>query len=289
MAEFDQVDVLAVDPDPKVRENVETVLREAGFSNPRLGAGLDDITDGVGQATPDFLLCGAEFPDGDICEVLVMLRHGVVGENPFLSIAVLSSDAGSQKALDALEWGADFALGVPSNADALRQRLETHFEARRPFIVTTEYTGPDRREDVERASKIPQVEVPHILKAKATGGSLDGMREAIDATMTDFNSQKLARHVDQVDYLIKRVGPDLMVGELDEPVRLFLEKLMFVAEDLGRRVEGTPHAGLSDLCRGLLQVTDAIHAGQTGPRTKDVNHLLGLAQKLATDFTAQTA
>ena len=239
MAEFDQVDVLAVDPDPKVRENVETVLREAGFSNPRLGAGLDDLTDGVGQATPDFLLCGAEFPDGDICEVLVMLRHGVVGENPFLSIAVLSSDAGSQKALDALEWGADSTLGVPSNADALRQRLETHFEARRPFIVTTEYTGPDRREDVERASKIPQVEVPHILKVKATGGSLDGMREAINATMTDFNSQKLARHVDQVDYLIKRVGPDLMVGELDESVCLFLEKLMFVAEDLARIIRET--------------------------------------------------
>ena len=91
MAEFDQVDVLAVDPDPKVRENVETVLREAGFSNPRLGAGLDDITDGVGQATPDFLLCGAEFPDGDICEVLVMLRHVVVGENPFLSNWVSTS------------------------------------------------------------------------------------------------------------------------------------------------------------------------------------------------------
>jgi len=289
MAEFDQADVLLVDPDQKVREHVKTVLREAGFSNLRLGATLDVITDSVGEATPDFLLCGAEFPDGDICEALVMLRHGVVGDNPFLSIAVLSRDAGSQRALDAMEWGADFVLGLPSNADALRQRLGAHFEARKPFIVTTEYMGPDRRQDIERASKIPQVEVPNVLKVKAAGGSLDGMREAIKATMTDFNMQKLARHVDQVDYLIKRIGPDLMVGEADESVRLFLEKLMFVAEDLGHRVEGTPYAGLSDLCRGLLQVTDAIHSRQAGPRAKDVNLLLGLAQRLAADFAAQTA
>ena len=219
---------------------------------------------------------------------MVMLRHGVVGDNPFLSIAVLSHDAGSQRALDAMEWGADFALAVPSNADALRQCLETHFKARKPFIVTTEYMGPDRRQDVQRASKIPQAEVPHVLKVKAARGSMDGMREAIEATMADFNAQKLARHVDQVDYLIKRVGPDLMVGEVDESVRLFLEKLMFVAEDLGRRVEGTPHAGLSDLCRGLLQVTDAIYSRQAGPRTKDVKRMIGLAQKLATDFAAET-
>jgi hypothetical protein len=36
------------------------------------------------------------------------------------------------------------------------------------------------------------------------------------------------------------------------------------------------------------QVTDAIHAKQASPRSKDVNLLLGLAQKLATDFSAQT-
>ena len=286
MAKFDQANVLLVDPDPKVREHVKTVLREAGFSDLRLGATLGDIAKGVGEATPDFLLCGAEFSDGDICETLVMVRHGVVGENPFLSIAVLSQDAGSQKALDAMEWGVDFALGVPTNADGLRQRLEAHFETRNPFIVTTEYMGPDRRQDIDRASKILQVEVPHVLKVR--GESLDGMREAIEATMTDFNMQKLARHVDQVDFLIKRIGPDLMVGEADESVRLFLEKLMFVAEDLGSRVEGTPYAVLSSTCRGLLQVTDAIHARQASPRTKDVNLLLGLAQKLATDFAAQT-
>ena len=60
MAEFDQVNVLVVDPDAKVREGVETVLREAGFSNLRLGATLDDITDGVGEATPDLAVyCAA--------------------------------------------------------------------------------------------------------------------------------------------------------------------------------------------------------------------------------------
>jgi DNA-binding response OmpR family regulator len=288
MAEFDQIEVLLVDPNPKIREHVETVVREVGFSKLRLGTTLDDIKNGIDEATPDFLLCGADFPEGDICETLVMLRHGVVGDNPFLSIAVLSRDAGSQKALDALEWGADFAIGVPSNANALRQHLETHFETRHPFIVTTEYMGPDRRQDIERASKIAQIKVPHIFKAKARGESLDGIHEAIEATMIDFNTQKLARHVDQVDYLIKRIGPNLMVGEADETVRLFLEKLMFVAQDLGLRVEGTPHASLSRICRGLYQVTDAIHAKQASPRAKDVKLLLGLAQKLATDFSAQT-
>ncbi|MDP6885170.1 MAG: hypothetical protein QF830_13640, partial [Rhodospirillales bacterium] len=141
MAEFDQVNALLVDPNPKVREHIEAVLRDVGFSQLRLGATLDDIKDGVDESTPDLLLCGADFPDGDICETMVMLRHGVVGDNPFLSIAVLSRDASSQKALDVLEWGADFAVGVPSNGDALRRHLETHFENRNPFIVTTEYMG----------------------------------------------------------------------------------------------------------------------------------------------------
>ena len=52
MAEFDHVNVLLVDPNPKIREHVKTVLREAGFSDLRLGDTLGAIEKGVLGAPP---------------------------------------------------------------------------------------------------------------------------------------------------------------------------------------------------------------------------------------------
>jgi len=54
MAEFDHINVLLVDPNPKIREHVKTVLRKAGFSDLRLGATLGAIEKGVSESTPTF-------------------------------------------------------------------------------------------------------------------------------------------------------------------------------------------------------------------------------------------
>ena len=52
---------------------------------------------------------------------------------------------------------------------------------RKPFVVTSEYIGPDRRsgrklkegEEADPSDDVPRIEVPNTLGAKASGESVD--------------------------------------------------------------------------------------------------------------------
>ena len=63
---FDQIDLLLVDTDLNARQGVRTILSNNGFSGVTLGTELARVREAIAMRMPDILLCGTEFPDGDI-------------------------------------------------------------------------------------------------------------------------------------------------------------------------------------------------------------------------------
>ena len=286
---YNRVDILLVDPDLNSRQSVRMVLNNSGFRELRVGSLMEELQEHVVQVMPDLLICESELPDGDFCRFVRSLRHHEIGNNPFLPVIALTWNPTPQLVRNVIGSGADDLLSKPISTGQLLDRINTLVIARKPFVVTSEYIGPDRRSKSEREKdqSIPKMEVPNTLKIKATGkGNIGDVQRAIDTAIGEVNVFKIERHGDQIGYLIDKIAPDLENGIFTSDTDGFLRQLVFVAEDTGRRLAGTKYEHVSELCGSLIKVTDTICASVAvgKPSAKDVRLLRPLSQAIRIGF-----
>lgn len=284
-------DVLLVDPDLHMRNIVKAMLHDFGFRTIRLATTLEDVKTETAKATPDLLVAEVLLADGDFCAYVRALRHHEVSGNPFLPVIGVTWDPTLDLVRRVIDSGADDLLAKPIAPAQMQDRIRTLIVARRPFGVTSDYVGPDRRSAAEaREATIPLIDVPNTLKAKATGADqqLD-MQKAIDEAITEVNLHKLDRHAHQINGLLGEILPPLEDGQADATVHAALDRLLYVAEDSSRRMAGTPYEHVSELCGSLIQVVRDILDAGAKPKPKDVKLLRPLGQAIHAGFTAGTA
>ena len=287
---LDVVDVLLVDPDHNTRQSIRNILYDTGFRNLRLGRRLTELRDALVVSMPDLLISETELPDGDFCELVHAIRHHEIGANPFLPVIALTGDPTPDMVKKVIECGADALLAKPLSAAQVLERIGILIRERKPFVVTSDYVGPDRRKAAKRKSDFPMLEVPNSLKVKATGQKeeMDAVQRAIDEAIVDINLRKLERHAAQIALLVDKIVPDLEKGVVDEPVQQFLKRLLYVVEDSSRRMVGTKYDHVSELCMSLIKVTTDIQAAGGSPESKDVRLLSRLSQAIQAGFGTGT-
>jgi CheY-like chemotaxis protein len=272
--------VIVATADSDVRRDVETALKDLDAASTRFCSTLQEATVALAEIDPDLLLIGEAFPDGEGSDLIVSLRHGGIGSNPFLPVVGLSLNptAGSGRRL--VVCGADMVTRLPPEAKRLRQEINALAEARRPFVVTSDYVGPDRRAGSDRQSAIPLLEVPNTLKVKAEGKEGSDLSAAIDAMMEEVNRQKLIRHGVQIAFLVDHAGPDLLIGDMSETAISCLEVLAELAEDVARRIENSDRAPLVGPFRQLAEMAVAMAERNSPPPTKETDRLIAMARAL---------
>lgn len=288
---LDLVDVLLVDPDHNARQSIRNVLYDTGFRDLRLGKKLTELRDALVVSMPDLLIAESELPDGDFCELIHGIRHHEIGTNPFIPVIALTGNPTPDVVKKVIECGADALLAKPLSAAQVLEHIDILIRERKPFVVTSDYVGPDRRKEGKRKSDFPMLEVPNSLKVKATGRKkeIEAIQRAIDKAIADVNLRKLERHAAQITSLVDKIVPDLERGVVDEPVQQFLTRLFYVAEDSRRRMAGTKYDHVSELCQSLIKVTTDIRAAGDSPESKDVRLLAPLSQAIRTGFDTGTA
>jgi len=232
-------------------------------------------------------------PDGDFCQFVYGLRHNAVGENPFLPVLALTAQPTGPLVRRIVDSGSDDLLTKPLSANQLRERITALINARKPFVVTSDYIGPTRRaESAREASTVPLIEVPNVLREKATGtGSPTGIQQAIEDAILEINIQKLERYAGQILYLAERIVPALLENNVDETVRKNIVRLDYVANDTRRRLVGTKYDHVSELCGALVKVAQSLRAVGNGraPSVRDAKLLMPLASAIKTGFETGTA
>lgn len=81
--------------------------------------------------------------DGDSFAVTARRREGLL--NPMIPIFAVKARARRRDVEQARDEGVTDVLTVPLSPRTLTAKLNTAFHAPRPFIVSTEFFGPDRR------------------------------------------------------------------------------------------------------------------------------------------------
>ena len=252
-----------------------------------VGRSLEEVRENVSNEHPDLLICDYDIPGGDFFDFVHSIRHSEIGQNPFLAIIAITRTPSPEVVQRVSECGVDHLIVKPFSTSQMMDRIRLLIEARKLFVVTSDYIGPDRRDDVERGSEVTRMNVPNTLKAKVVGkASAADIQRAIDLAVAEVNVQKLERYDDEIAFLVAKIVPSLSKGSIDDTALHFLERLVYVAGDASRRLVGTGYAHVSDLCQAMHSVTTTVVSERGKADPKDIQLLGLLAQAIKVGFGA---
>jgi len=281
---FHEVDVLLIDTDLNARQGVRTILSNNGFSGVTLGTELSRVRDAVTTRMPDLLLCGTEFPDGKVTDLIRDIRQNKIGNNPFMPIIILLGEPTPALVRDIMSAGADDVVMKPVSTKALLDRIHLQVHKRKPYIVNDEYVGPARKgDDVSRA-----IDPPNPLHAKATGGhvSFHEIERAIDNALIEVRNRRLENMGPEIAALVGRIAPMLdNKPRVSEAALGGLQMLIEMNGDLIGRLSNTKYDHVSELCKAMVAVAQRLcKRAAEPPDQTQVKLLKPLSQAIQAGF-----
>ncbi len=273
---FDNAETLVYDPVSANRAATRSALYNLGFRHIETAPTLDTFSECIKRRPPDLALCEIQNADADLCAMIQGLRQATDGYNPFIVIIVTAWEHSGGVVSRVLNSGADDLLLRPFSTALLGQRINTHIERRKGFVITSEYVGPDRRRESARPSNVELFDPPNSLKMKAqermtseeTAQKLDAQ---LKAAREALSTEKLRRDAFQVCVLwrlMQAYVPGTGKYEVD------LSKLKTMTGAMALRCRGTAFEPAIEWCDSVLAAAEGLEAGVDRNASM---HLLGHA------------
>lgn len=228
-----------------IRTGLRGALFSIGFRSINETASFIKLHDLIEQDAIDLLITSSELESNDTGFLISEMRNQRLGSNPFLVVITLLASAEPDYVKRVIDSGADDLVLTPVQPDQLILRIEKLTRTRKPFVVTHDYTGPDRRTKARafETHSAPMLEVPNPLKFRAEASGLDSTRlnRSITETGTTLNRMKIERYAVQIDWLVTHIHATIRDGVAADQAALtpYTGKLSMVAEDMIRRMRGS--------------------------------------------------
>jgi len=234
MAEpYKDVRLVLGDPDPAFGKTVSSAVFPLGLRDISVcidGERLRDAT----AATVDVVACDTSLPKLDFRSFAQDVRHGKVGQNPFVILIATVLDEAAAKAEHIPECGIDEMIAKPVNPLLLVRRIGMLAKDRKPFVLTPGYVGPSRRAARRNdGSDDAVVAVPNTLRARVveqkSDGAVDGL---VVAGRTTLNQGIAASGVNVIARLVRQLGERQSEGAGIEEFRRLLGALARMASQV---------------------------------------------------------
>lgn len=251
--------VLLFDPDPSLRQNTRSALLNIGFGDVVAVEEFGQFIDQVEQGSFDLVLADSRSFEGDTLEVVHQIRRAALGQNPFVNVIVSLWDTAPDIVGSVINSGVDDLISRPMSRSQIRQRVERLVRARKPFIVTTDYIGPDRRQVPRGYPEGSTMIVPNSLQAKVENKpEFDATPETIQATMQAVNGRKISLFTEQLMRLSSAII--LLSSGFDEmdDRRGVARAMRDITDRLAQRIAGTQYAHVGALCDGLNDLLQTV-------------------------------
>jgi response regulator RpfG family c-di-GMP phosphodiesterase len=275
---FNSIKVILAEPRSGLRKEYLEVLRSLGCGDVIETGNIKDIRAALEGGGVDLLIGDTTLPEGDLSEVVHQVRHGHIGDNPFIIAMVLVSESDKELIGGVIDSGADDILIKPLEPAQLRARLLMFTSGRRPFVVTSDYIGPDRPSKARKGDdQVPLIKTPNPLLVRISGGHGSGvMKRAVSRAMKAINEQKVERHAYTIHWLMERLAAvnngEIELSDLNMEEQLV--RLNNVARDLAHRLNGTNYRHASEMCMTLEKMTSYMRKTPALAGQEEI-HLLG--------------
>lgn len=282
LAQLESIRVVIAEENPNLRKGLVTALRQAGMKNVLATGDLTQVLGTIEANHVDLIIGSTDALDGKFNKCIFDLRHRHIGDNPFIVVMTLIADPTTETVRDAMDAGPDHLLAKPIDFDVLIKQITDLTLSRKPFVVTADYIGPDRRTKARPGTQVIQkVEVPNPLRQRMTGQMRETtLKRAIESVWGLINEQKVERHTFQISWLLDRIVPMVAANEShsDEFEKL-AERLVVTAKDMSNRIANTRYSHISAMSTTLATLSEASRKNQFQP--EDLRLLIKLSELIS--------
>ena len=198
--------ILLFDRTRVVRKQTRSVLNVLGFKTFQEFQDLESVRLALCGQRVDVAVLNLDAVDCGVLRLIQDLRGRRFGIDPFVPILLTTWDAKLQSLRPVLESGADDVLLYPFSTAQMGQRINNLVHDRKPFVVTEDYFGPDRRATNLLRNDPTSIVVPNALRAHALADrSAAPNVERIEDTFAQLRRLKIRNLARRIWYLANRL------------------------------------------------------------------------------------
>jgi len=258
------------DPVHANRHLTRNALFTLGFREIEAVTSLLELRRALEAGTADLCVADVTAEEPAVCQLIRDLRHGRIGDNPFVVVIATSWRQSGDLVRRVIESGADDLILRPLSTGTLKSRIDQQIEARKSFVVTSTYIGPDRRRSAGRSEGDGLIQVPNSLRLKAKDGVLAGMpaTELADVRrrMERLRLEKDAFHIGLACRLI---AEHIEKPDASYDVNAELAALAETALDLKARANGADFMMIAPLCEGIEGAVNDLKKSLSGEHSAE--------------------
>jgi len=140
-----RLSILIATANSELSSTLAAMLRRLGLTNTRIARDSAEAFRLLSQSPYDAMILDSAIGPEDGIAVTRRVRLNAAAPNRAMAIVMVSGDMPPEQTKDARDAGIDEFIRLPAGAQILAARLETAIAAPRPFVVSPDYAGPDRR------------------------------------------------------------------------------------------------------------------------------------------------
>ena len=261
------------------RQALEGHLKSLGFQNIAQVESVEALANRLAKSEVALLIGSATMGDGQVLELIRQIRRNEIAGQPFMPVVALVDEPEAMLVRRVIDSGADLIFTRPLSRTSVEQGLKALVMRRKPFVVTYDYVGPDRRRETrDDGNEIRLVEVSKPLRRWATGFSDEPPSKRI---LNTINTMRAQRQAVQFLWLADLVVAHFSGGPLDPELKDHLARMQTVANATKELAAATKYRNQVSVCdlaaTAARAIEDAVTAG-CEPNVTDLGHLTGQIQ-----------
>ena len=240
-----QAKVLVCESNGSLRQAIRSGLKKLGILETIEASDFGKTRQAIELGGFDALILNADMEGRDTCGLLRELRLGHLGGDPFVVSIVLMAGSDSGRLRRAVDSGTDDLLLIPFPPDQLANRLDALKSRRKPFVVTHDYIGPDRRKAERTGSRggvASPLVPPNPLAARAAGISPEQYARERSQALQTLRMERIKRLAAATEWECRRMMSTIAEsGDTRDQLAQAFDKLDRLLDELAARGK-TAHA-----------------------------------------------
>ncbi|MBI3446059.1 MAG: response regulator [Magnetospirillum sp.] len=286
--DLSKVKALVCEPSLPIRQGIRLALNNVGIREITEATSYLAVHTACKEGDHDFLVLNQEIEDNDSTTIMRQLRMGTLGRDPFVLTVMLLGSRDEPIVRSTIDCGPDDLLLIPFAADQLMNRLRILVERRKPFVVTHDYIGPDRRSAPRPgATSATQFQVPNPAHARATNLPRDQYERLRSESIAAIGVERIKRLAATMDWECGALTVSVRDGKMTpESAYRSLLKLEQVCEELsGRVAKQLGHA--TDTIDGLITQCQKLKTAPGNLAYSDIEMITQTSRKISGTYTSR--
>lgn len=288
--DFQSVRALLRAPDPLNRQLVTGTLANHGCRQITSAEYGGEIEHYLKSDMVDLLICDADQGMQEACDTIRQMRNRDSGDNSFALSIILTSRPEPEAVAHLIDSGTDAILIKPFQPAALALQIATLIRSRKPFVVTSDYVGPERRGDGIRpgTEAAPKMAVPNPLRETVmASSSRDELRLKVRSAWEVVNEHRIERQTLHLGWLVQRIGTALNRRPPAPDATALLGQLLKSTSELRLRVAGTGFDHLAHLATTMMEICTGLGQSVNNPDPRWLAVLPKVAAAMANAFSRE--